>query len=191
MKPAIGEDVVTGFQNMIYAQSLAYNHSKALEDSMTMFELQQIGGMAGHFCLAVLDKRMTPRALAACSVHELRALFIFIIGTIPSVGFNKPSTEFPVFPIQQACSSPFRGQVVEEANFCSSTKGSINKSNKLYTTYSRSTSAAPSYTTCSSWGIDLDFIFLIHLSGLSSTLHPQGGEEGYESSGTDPRIFYG
>jgi hypothetical protein len=52
---------------MLYAESLAYTQPTSEEKHhLSIPELQQIGGIAGHTILLFLDGRLKPDSLRAC-----------------------------------------------------------------------------------------------------------------------------
>jgi hypothetical protein len=100
IKPAVGDDAATNFQRMMYAQTLAY-HQSTSAGGQYVLNMQQIGSMARHHWLAILDQKLIPQSLANGSKDDLQALFLLIIGIILAVGYTKPVCDFPLFPRDQ------------------------------------------------------------------------------------------
>jgi hypothetical protein len=103
MNPYVDDNMISNFQGMLYSESISHTEPPALKKHQLKFqvqELQQIGAMAGHQCLKYLDRRLKPQCLALCSLDDLRALFLFAVGTIIAVGFTRPLKEHPDFPSQ-------------------------------------------------------------------------------------------
>ncbi|RFU34233.1 hypothetical protein B7463_g2186, partial [Scytalidium lignicola] len=91
LKPYFEKDTLISFQHMLHAQSLAYTQSTSQGTHFfSILELQQIGGMAGHNFLKVLDRSLRCQSLASYSKEHLHALFLLIVGTILAVGYTKP-----------------------------------------------------------------------------------------------------
>ncbi|KAG4443885.1 hypothetical protein IFR05_000651 [Cadophora sp. M221] len=78
------------FQQMIYAISRAYTRNDG--PLLTAEELHQFGSMAGHDFLRCLDEKLKPMSLARCSHSDMRALFLWVFGTILAVGYAEPSS---------------------------------------------------------------------------------------------------
>ncbi|KAH8732539.1 hypothetical protein GQ44DRAFT_755041 [Phaeosphaeriaceae sp. PMI808] len=93
IKPLVGENMMTKFQYMIYAISLAYTQNS--RHLLSSLELHQIGATAGHNFLRVLDERLKPQSLKEYSVDHLRALFLMIFGTTLAVSYAEPVPEGP------------------------------------------------------------------------------------------------
>jgi hypothetical protein len=101
MNPYVGQETISNFQRIIYSQSIFCTELPALEQNQLLFELQelqQIGAMAGHQCLKYLDRKLKPQCLALYSLDDLRALFLFLFGTIIAVGYARPTIKHPDFP---------------------------------------------------------------------------------------------
>jgi hypothetical protein len=80
----------TNFQRMMYAISLAYTQPTAPENHLLdPIDLYQIGSVAGHSLLKVLDKKLKPESLKKCSEDDLQALFLLVVGTILTVGYTE------------------------------------------------------------------------------------------------------
>ncbi|KAH9214241.1 hypothetical protein DL95DRAFT_462229 [Leptodontidium sp. 2 PMI_412] len=78
------------FQQMIYAISSAYTRNDG--SFLIAEELHQFGSIAGHDFLTYLDEKLKPMSLARCSHSEMRALFLWVFGTILAVGYAQPSS---------------------------------------------------------------------------------------------------
>jgi hypothetical protein len=84
---------------MLYAQSLAYTQQTSSDKHcLSIAELQQVAGLAGHNFLMVLDQKLRPNFLASCPKSGLQALFLLVFGTILAVGYVSPVKESPIFP---------------------------------------------------------------------------------------------
>ncbi|KAH8784212.1 hypothetical protein F5882DRAFT_497775 [Hyaloscypha sp. PMI_1271] len=67
VEPHVGAEIGVSFQRMLYAESLAYTQPTSEEKHhLSIPELQQIGGIAGHTILLFLDGRLKPDSLRAC-----------------------------------------------------------------------------------------------------------------------------
>jgi len=73
---------------MIYAVSLAYTQPTAPgEYLLSTPELLQVGSLAGHKFLKVLDEKLKAQSLKDCSHTDLQTLFLLVTGTILAVGY--------------------------------------------------------------------------------------------------------
>jgi hypothetical protein len=91
VEPHVGAEIGVSFQRMLYAESLAYTQPTVDEKHhLSVPELQQIGGIAGHTILLFLDGRLKPDSLRACSRENLEATFLLLVGTILAVGYTHP-----------------------------------------------------------------------------------------------------
>lgn len=102
-KAFVEEETIKNFQQMLYAQSLAYTQPTAPDKhQLSVLELQQIAAIAGHNCLNFLDARLNPQSLSPSSAHSskdhYRVLFLLIIATILAVGYASPTATHPEFP---------------------------------------------------------------------------------------------
>jgi hypothetical protein len=94
------------FQRMLYAQSLAYTqHTSLHKHNLSITELEQIAGHAGHNFLMELDSKLRPTVLSGLSRDELLSLFLLIFGTILAVGYASPVKESPIFPADDVSNS--------------------------------------------------------------------------------------
>jgi hypothetical protein len=99
---AIGPKTCRDFQQMLYAQSLAYTQTPTSHpDYLSITQLEQIAAIAGHSLLLELDRKLTPDHLAKCSKHDLQALFLIAFGAILAVGYTSPPADSPLFPMQE------------------------------------------------------------------------------------------
>ncbi|CZR64042.1 uncharacterized protein PAC_13939 [Phialocephala subalpina] len=86
---SLGKSVGIKFQRMLYAISLAYTQPTL--HPLTLPEIYEVGCIAGHDFLTILDERLKPQSLKECSEAELRALFLVVFGTILAVGYTQPT----------------------------------------------------------------------------------------------------
>jgi hypothetical protein len=92
VKPSVGENTSTDFQQIIYAVSLAYTQPTAPgKDPLSIFELLQVGSLAGHKFLKSLDKKLKAQSLNSCSRANLQALFLLVTGTILAISYTEPA----------------------------------------------------------------------------------------------------
>ena len=94
IQPHVGCDAMLSFQRMLYSQSLA-SLRPTTEDKhhISIFELRQIGAIAGHSFLTFLDNRLRPQSLAACSKGNIRTLYLLVVGTVFAVGYSSSVAE--------------------------------------------------------------------------------------------------
>lgn len=91
ISPSVEGKSRTYFQCMICAITLAYTQKLAPDrHRQRIFELNQIGSIAGHELLKVLDEKLKPQSLKDCSEDDLHALFLLVVGTILAVGYTEP-----------------------------------------------------------------------------------------------------
>jgi len=91
IEPHTGFDNMLSFQRMLYSESLAYIQPTTEEQHhLSVYELQQIGAIAGHDFLKFLDGKLRPESLKRCAKDNLHALFL-VVGTILAVGYTVPS----------------------------------------------------------------------------------------------------
>lgn len=88
MKTTLHEGTRTEFQQMMYAISLAYTQPE--RHCLSISEIHEIGCVAGHKFLKVLDQKLKPEHLKHCSGDELRSLFLLVVGTMFAVGYTDP-----------------------------------------------------------------------------------------------------
>jgi len=92
VKPSVGENISTDFQQMIYAVSLAYTQPTASgKHPLSISELLQVGSLAGYKFLKSLDKKLEAQSLNDCSRADLQALFLLVTGTILAIGYTEPA----------------------------------------------------------------------------------------------------
>jgi hypothetical protein len=109
IKPLVGHDIST--TNDI-AISLAHTQqSSDHEYLLSVPDLQKIGALAGKRCLKFLDNTLTASSLAKIfkernAKEKLQALFLLAFGTILAIGYAKPVTESPVFPVHEVSFTP-------------------------------------------------------------------------------------
>ena len=111
--PHLEKNVISDFQRMLYTESLSYIEPVAPEKRhlrLKVNELQQIGALSGHNCLGYLDRRLKPQSLALCSLDDLRALFLLLVGTSLAVGYAKPTMEHPPFPLYEVIISNYENE---------------------------------------------------------------------------------
>jgi len=115
IQPLLGEDISTTFRLMIYAISLAHtqqsqnqnsNHEYGYGYQLSVLDLQKIGALAGKRCLRFLDDTFTATSLAKIfkdgnAKGKIQALFLLAFGTVLAIGYAKPITESPVFPVHE------------------------------------------------------------------------------------------
>jgi len=112
IKPLVGHDISTTFRLMIYAISLAHTQqSSDHEYPLSVPDLQKIGALAGKRCLKFLDNTLTASSLTKIfkernAKEKLQALFLLAFGTILAIGYAKPVTESPVFPVHEVSFTP-------------------------------------------------------------------------------------
>ncbi len=93
-QPFLENDTSTQFHHMLCAISLAYTQTTAPDSyHLTIPELYQIGSLAGHTFLKILDKLLKPQHLRNCSGDQLRAYFLLIFGTILAAGYTQPMAQ--------------------------------------------------------------------------------------------------
>lgn len=98
IRPYFDKSTSTEFQCMIYAITLAFTQpTSPHKHYLNVLELQQIGSMAGHNFLGVLEERLKPQSLkdylAKHSKDYLQALFLLVVGTILAVGYTEPGSD--------------------------------------------------------------------------------------------------
>ena len=91
IQPFVDDKTGTHFHRMMYAISLAYTRSIVPGmHHLTVAELFEVGSMAGHNFLRILDKLLKPQHLRNCSQDQLRSLFLSIFGAILAVAYTEP-----------------------------------------------------------------------------------------------------
>ena len=92
VKPSVGENISTDYQQMIYAVSLAYTQPTAPgKHPLSISELLQVGSLAGHKFLKSLEKKLKAQSLNDCSRVDLQTLFLLVTGTILAIGYTEPA----------------------------------------------------------------------------------------------------
>jgi hypothetical protein len=92
IKPSMNENISTDFQRMIYAISLAYTQSTTSgKYPLGISELLQVGSLAGHQFLKILDKKLEGQFLNDCSHDDLQTLFLLVTGTILAISYTEPA----------------------------------------------------------------------------------------------------
>jgi hypothetical protein len=91
IQPFVEDDIMEQFYRKIYAISLAYTRPHTPDrHHLATPELLQIGSFAGHKFLRNLDKLLKPQHSRACSLDQLRALFLLIFGAVLATGYTSP-----------------------------------------------------------------------------------------------------
>lgn len=103
VRPCLQETTGTTFQRMMYAISLAYTQPTAPDrHHLSISELHQIGSIAGHDILNILEEKLRPQSLKKCSGDDLRVLFLLVVGTILAVGYTElPATRTEINQLDQ------------------------------------------------------------------------------------------
>jgi hypothetical protein len=90
VKPSVDENISTDFQRMIYAVSLAYTqHTAHWKHLLSISELLQVGSLAGHEFLKILDRKLDAQFLNDCSRADHQTLFLLVTGTILAIGYTE------------------------------------------------------------------------------------------------------
>jgi hypothetical protein len=96
IKPFIEDDTRAQYHRMLYAISLVYTHPAVTDmQQLTIPKMLQVGSMAGHNFLKILDRLLKSQHLRSCSRDQVRSVFLLIFGSILAVGYMEPPPSAP------------------------------------------------------------------------------------------------